>query len=98
LKHFDCLLGVHIMPAVAIKARGVIKPWGNGLAMRFTKAVSQAAGVMPDSAVRVTAQQGRIVIELDKRPMSLNEMLEGFDPVRHGGEVMAYRPIGAEVL
>jgi antitoxin MazE len=86
------------MPAVAVQTKGVIKPWGNGLAVRFTKAVSQAAGVLADSPVRVTAQHGRIVIELDKRPMSLDEMLSGFDPVRHGGEVMAYKPVGAEVL
>jgi antitoxin MazE len=86
------------MAATAFQTTGLVKPWGNGLAIRFTKAVSQAAGVLADSPVRVTAQHGRIVIELDKRPMSLTQMLNGFDPVRHGGEVMAYKPVGAEVL
>ena len=86
------------MTAIAFQTTGVIKPWGNGLAVRFTKAVSQAAGLLGDAAVRVIAQKGRIIIELDKQPMSLEDMLKGFDPKRHGGEVMAYKPIGVEVL
>ncbi len=86
------------MAAIALQTTGVVKPWGNGLAVRFTKAVSQAAGLLGDAAVRITAQKGRIVIELEKPPMTLNEMLKGFDPKRHGGEVMAYKPVGVEVL
>ncbi len=86
------------MAAIALQTTGVVKPWGNGLAVRFTKAVSQAAGLLGDAAVRVTAQKGRIVIELETPPMTLNEMLKGFDPKRHGGEVMAYKPVGVEVL
>lgn len=32
------------------------------------------------------------------RPLSLDERLEAFDPARHGGEYMAAKPVGREVI
>jgi 20S proteasome alpha/beta subunit len=31
-------------------------------------------------------------------PYSLERLLAGFDPARHGGEVMAFEPVGKEKL
>lgn len=75
-----------------------VNQWGNGLAVRLTKSVARVAGVTEGSRVRIVAQKGRIVIETESREPSLEEMLAGFDPKRHGGELMAYTPIGKEVL
>jgi antitoxin MazE len=74
-----------------------ISTWGNGLALRLTKPMAKAAGVSEGTAVRVTVKPGRIVIEAEKEP-SLDEMLAAFTPSRHSGEVMAFAPVGAEVI
>lgn len=71
--------------------------WGNGLAIRLTKPMAKVAGVAEGTPVRVTAKPGRIVIETAVEP-SLEQLLAAFDPKRHGGEVMADAPMGAEVL
>jgi antitoxin MazE len=74
-----------------------ISTWGNGLALRLTKPMTKAAGVSEGTKVRVTVKPGRIVIEAVKEP-SLDEMLAAFNPSRHGGEAMAFAPVGAEVI
>ena len=73
-------------------------PWGTSLGLRITKAVAKVAGVEADSQVTISAQPGRIVIETVATRPTLEAMLARFDPVRHGGEVMAFAPIGKEVL
>ncbi len=75
-----------------------VNQWGNGLAIRLTKAVAKAAGMTEGAPVRVTAQAGRIVVEACQPKPSLEAMLAGFDPQRHGGEAMAFAPVGVEVL
>lgn len=73
-------------------------PWGTSLGLRITKAVAKVVGVEADSQVTITAQPGRLVIESVAARPTLEAMLAQFDPVRHGGEVMAFAPIGKEVL
>lgn len=74
-----------------------ISTWGNGLALRLTKPMAKAAGVSDGTSVRITVKPGRIVIEAEKEP-TLDAMLAAFDPSRHGGEAMAFTPVGAEVI
>lgn len=74
-----------------------ISTWGNGLALRLTKPMAKAAGVADGTPVRVVVKPGRIVIEAETEP-SLDAMLAAFDAKRHGGEVMAFAPVGVEVL
>ena len=71
--------------------------WGNGLALRLTKPMAKAAGVADGTAVRVSVKPGRIVIETETEP-TLEQMLAAFDPKRHGGELMADGPVGAEAF
>ncbi len=73
-------------------------PWGTSLGLRITKAVAKVAGVEADSQVTITAEPGRILIESVPTRPTLEAMLARFDPVRHGGEAMAFAPIGKEVL
>ncbi len=74
-----------------------ISAWGNGLALRLTKPMARTAGVAEGSSVRVTVKPGRIVIETEVEP-TLDQMLAAFDPKKHGGEVMADRPVGKEAF
>ena len=73
-------------------------PWGSSLGLRITKAIAKVAGVEANSQVTISAQPGRIVIESVAARPSLDDMLARFDPERHGGEVMAFAPVGREVL
>ena len=77
--------------------RGQISTWGNGLAVRISKPLAKAAGVDNGTLVRIVAKPGRLVIETQLEP-TLEELLQAFDPKRHGGEAMAFGPVGKEVL
>ena len=82
-------------------AKGVeamVNQWGNGLAVRITKAVAKAAGLKEGSVVRIVAVPGRVIVETADREPTLDEMLASFDPKRHGCEAMAFKPVGREVL
>jgi antitoxin MazE len=84
--------------AVVADVAGVVKPWGNGLGVRLTKPVAEAAGVTANAEVSITAQPGRIIVQIKQKRRSLGELLAAFDPVRHGGEALAFKPAGKEVL
>lgn len=75
-----------------------INTWGNGLALRLNKLIAKAAGIAEGTHVRVIAQPGKIIVETTDRKLTLEEMLAGFDKERHGGEVMAFAPVGKEAL
>lgn len=76
---------------------GQISAWGKGLAFRITKPMAKIAGVTGGTPVRVTVKPGRIIIESEAKP-TLGQMLAAFDPKKHGGEVMADTPRGAEAF
>ena len=73
-----------------------INTWGNGLALRLNKLIAKTAGIADGTQVRVTAQPGKIIVEMTDRKPSLHEMLDSFDKTRHGSEVMAFAPVGKE--
>jgi antitoxin MazE len=75
-----------------------IQPWGNGLGLRITKAMAKVAGVVANSPARVTVASGRLIIETVSKQVSLTALLADFDPQRHGGEVMAFVPMGKEAM
>lgn len=74
-----------------------ISVWGNGLAVRLTKPMAKAAGVVKGTPVRIIVKPGRIVIESETEP-TLEQMLAAFDPAKHGGELLADAPRGAEAF
>ena len=74
-----------------------IKAWGNNLGVRIPAAVARAAKLHANQRVKVSVEDGRVVITPQTdRVLSLAERLALYDPLRHGGEVMADAPIGAE--
>lgn len=75
-----------------------VNQWGNGLAVRLTKSMARIAGITEGTRIRIVAQRGRIVIETESREPTLEDMLAAFDSKRHGGEMMAFEPVGKEML
>ena len=74
-----------------------IKPWGNNLGVRLPASVARAARLKADQRVRITVEDGRVVITPHgERPLTLAERLALFDPALHGGEAMAVAPVGQE--
>lgn len=75
-----------------------IKHWGNNLGVRLPAAVAKAARLRADQRVRMTVENGRVVITpLADAPMSLQQRLARFDPALHGGEAMQHdAALGAE--
>ncbi len=74
-----------------------IKPWGNNLGVRLPAAVAKAARLTANQRVRITVEDGRVIIALHTgQPLTLAQRLAQFDPQLHGGEAMAARPVGAE--
>lgn len=74
-----------------------INQWGNGLALRLNQRIARAAGLSEGSLVRLIAEPGRIVVEAAEQRPSLEDMLDAFDPDRHGQEAMPFHPLGSEV-
>ena len=74
-----------------------IKHWGNNLGVRLPAAVAREAHLHADQRVRVSVEDGRVVISplRDEQP-TLAQRLASFDPARHGGEAMATDRVGAE--
>lgn len=76
-----------------------IKMWGNSLGVRIPSALARAANLKANQAVKLTVEQGRVVISPQSpKPLTLSERLERYDPTLHGGEAMAAPLIGAEKL
>lgn len=75
-----------------------IKHWGNSLGVRLPAAVARAAELRADEKVRLTVVDGCVIITpIRERMPTLEERLERFDPVRHGGEALATDDrVGAE--
>ncbi len=74
-----------------------IKHWGNNLGVRLPAAVAREANFHADQRVRVSAEAGRVIISsLDEAPLTLEQRLSRFDPLRHSGEVMSSTLLGAE--
>ena len=74
-----------------------IKQWGNNLGVRLPAAVARAAHLRVDQRVRVSVEDGYIVIHpADEFSLTLEQRLAQFEPERHGGEAMASEPVGAE--
>jgi len=74
-----------------------LKQWGNNLGVRLPVNVARAAHLHVDQRVRVAVEAGRVIITpLEDISLTLEQRLERYDPARHGGEVMAAEPVGAE--
>lgn len=82
-----------------LRIEQTVQTWGNGLAVRLTAPVARAARLARGVPISVEVVEGGIFLRVTGKPtLSLAQKLELFDPLRHGGEVMAGGRIGAEVF
>ncbi len=74
-----------------------IKKWGNSLGVRLPAALARAVRLRSDQRVRLSVEDGAIVIRPEQEAdLTLDERLARFDQIRHGGETMQTRTVGAE--
>jgi antitoxin MazE len=67
--------------------------------VRIPAAVTRTARFGVGQPVEVSAQDSNVLIRSIGEPkLTLEQKLAAFDPVLHGGEVMATCPLGKEVL
>jgi antitoxin MazE len=66
-----------------------IKSWGNNLGVRLPAAIARAAHLHVNQRVKLSVVDNQVVITPVDEPLTLEERLAKFDPVRHGDEVMA---------
>lgn len=66
-----------------------IKQWGNNLGVRLPQTIAREAHLHVDQRVRLSVTEGQIIMTpVIDEPLTLEQRLAKFDPVRHGGEVM----------
>jgi antitoxin MazE len=85
--------------APALKVEQTIQEWGNGLGVRITSPIAKAAHLSQGVPISVEVVKNGILLRVIGKPkLSLNQKLKVFDPERHGGEVMASKPIAKEII
>lgn len=76
-----------------------LQQWGNSLAVRIPAAVARSARLRIGQPVEVSAQESNVLVKAIGEPrLTLAQKLAAFDPARHGGEVMATKAVGNEVV
>ncbi|MEB3335992.1 MAG: AbrB/MazE/SpoVT family DNA-binding domain-containing protein [Leptolyngbyaceae bacterium] len=74
-----------------------LKTWGNSLGVRLPAAIARAANLHVDQRVRISVFEGQVIITPVNEPLTLEQLLEKFNPELHGGEVMqTTQRLGAE--
>ena len=74
-----------------------IKRWGNNLGVRLPVGLAREAKLYADQRVSIEVDNGRVIITpLETKLPSLKHRLAQFDALRHGGEVMVDKQLGAE--
>jgi antitoxin MazE len=76
-----------------------VQQWGNSLAVRIPAALARSAHFMVGQPVELSVADDGVLVKRAGIPkLTLAQKLAAFDPARHGGEAMATRPVGSEVL
>ena len=89
------------MPSSSTNASAdqVIQQWGNGLAVRLTARIAKAAHLALGQPIVVEVVEDGVLLRPAGKPrLTLEQKLRLFDPVKHGGEVMADKPVGREII
>ena len=79
--------------------KATVQKWGNSLAVRIPVELARSARLSIGQAVELSAQDGGLfMVPVGEPELSLSQMLAGFDPEIHGGEAMAAKPVGREII
>ena len=83
----------------AVRVEQTVQEWGNGLGVRITAPVAKAARFARGLPITIEVVDGGVLVRAAGKPrLTLAQKLKAFDPNVHGGEAMAFSPVGAEVL
>jgi len=75
-----------------------VKKWGNSASVRIPAAILDAVHVSIDQDVDIRAENGRIVIEPLRKPLTLESLLSEVRPDNLHGEVDFGSSVGSEIL
>jgi len=76
-----------------------LQRWGNSLALRIPSSIARSVGFKVGQPVEVSTQDSAVRVAAAGEPrLTLKQKLARFDPDRHGGEAMATKRAGNEVL
>lgn len=64
-----------------------IKQWGNNLGVRLPVAIVREAHLHANQRVCIRVKGKEVVIQPTETPLTLEQRLARFDPIRHGGEI-----------
>ena len=73
-----------------------ISKWGNSLGLRLSKSVVDNLDLQEGSEVRVTEQEGKILIEPTKRDLTMAEMIDSMRGVDVLDQFEEVPPVGKE--
>ncbi|MBA2369083.1 MAG: AbrB/MazE/SpoVT family DNA-binding domain-containing protein [Candidatus Protochlamydia sp.] len=74
-----------------------VQKWGNSLALRIPATIARSAHFHIGTQVELSVDKDSVIIKpTGKQKLTLQERLNLFDPVKHGGEVMISKPMGKE--
>jgi antitoxin MazE len=75
-----------------------IQKWGNSLALRIPQAFAADVGLLQDSPVELTLEEGRLVITpVRAGRFTLEDLLAGITPDNLHAEISTGAPMGKEV-
>lgn len=81
------------------KSVSKVQMWGNSLAVRIPASIARSARLSEGQPVEISVTDAGVsIVPTGPRGMSLAERLERFDPQRHGGEAMSWKPVGREAM
>jgi antitoxin MazE len=76
-----------------------VQQWGNSLAVRIPAAIARKVQFVAGQPVELFIDDLGVVVHRKGVPkLTLEQRLSAFDPIRHGGEEMASKPVGVEVI
>ena len=79
--------------------RGIVKKWGNSAAVRIPASVMQAADIALEAPVTVREDNGRIIIEPERRPdIDLDDLISEITEENTHGEADFGDAVGKEFL
>jgi len=85
--------------APVLKVEQTVQEWGNGLGVRITSPVAKAAHFSQGVPISVEVVKNGVLLRIVGKPkLSLSQKLKAFDPEQHGGEAMASKSIGKEII
>jgi len=79
--------------------RGIVKKWGNSAAVRIPASVMQAADIALEAPITVREENGRIIIEPDRREdIDLDDLVSRMSDENAHGEVDYGDAVGKEAF